>query len=104
MNSKLSEPRPIYREGKKVEMYAIIDELDEAYQADLKASVCVGTSYEEVSGDTYNDLEKITHTLELLEKFGYLTTVEYYELKEEAANMRLKVLEDLENFDEFKYR
>ena len=104
MESNFKEPRPLYREGKKVEMYQIIEDLDMEYQSNLKASVCVGESYEEVSEETRNDLNIIRKALELLEKLGYITNEERNAMLYEAERMRIQVLDDLEEYDEFTNR
>lgn len=104
MNGNFKEPRPIYREGKKVEMYQIIEDLDMEYQNNLKASVCVGESYEEVSEETRNDLNIIKKALELLEKLDYITNEEHNAMLYEAERMRIQVLDDLEEYDEFTNR
>lgn len=104
MNGNFKEPRPIYREGKKVEMYGLIADLDIEYQSNLKASVCVGESYEEVSEETRNDLNIIKKALELLEKLDYITNEEYNAMLYEAERMRIQVLDDLEEYDEFTNR
>ena len=104
MNGNFKEPRPIYREGKKVEMYQIIEDLDMEYQNNLKASVCVGESYEEVSEETRNDLNIIKKALELLEKLDYITNEEHNAMLYEAERMRIQVLDDLEEYDEFRGR
>ncbi len=104
MNGNFKEPRPIYREGKKVEMYQIIEDLDMEYQNNLKASVCVGESYEEVSEETRNDLNIIKKALELLEKLDYITNEERNAMLYEAERMRIQVLDDLEEYDEFTNR
>lgn len=104
MNGNFKESRPIYREGKKVEMYQVIEDLDMEYQNNLKASVCVGESYEEVSEETRNDLNIIKKALELLEKLDYITNEERNAMLYEAERMRIQVLDDLEEYDEFTNR
>ena len=96
MDSKFLEPRPIYREGKKLEMYNLIDELEDKYKADLKASVEVYESYEEVSNETVGDLKALTQTLTILKILGYLTKEETDDMIEFAAEMRYEILSELE--------
>lgn len=100
----LKEPRPIYRQGKKLEMYGLIEELDEIYDSNLKATVCAYATYDEVSNETLSDLNNIKQTLELLEKLDYLLPEEAEALLETAIEKRHYVLEHLEEFDEYGNR
>lgn len=98
MDSIFTEPRPIYREGKKLEMYRLIDELEAQYTADLKSSVDTYNSYEEVSNETFNDLRAVKKTLRMLGILDYLSPEEVEGMEEVAEEMRSQALAAMETF------
>jgi hypothetical protein len=98
MDSIFTEPRPIYREGKKLEMYKLLDELEAQYTADLKSSVDTYNSYEEVSNETFNDLRALKMTLKIIQILGYLSPEEVEGMEEVAEEMRSQALAAMETF------
>lgn len=98
MDSIFTEPRPIYREGKKLEMYKLLDELEAQYTADLKSSVDTYNSYEEVSNETFNDLHALKMTLKIIQILGYLSPEEVEGMEEVAEEMRSQALAAMETF------
>ena len=59
--------------GKFLAYDGLIEELDEIYDSNLKATVCAYTTYDEVSNETLSDLNNIKQILELLENYRTYT-------------------------------
>lgn len=86
----------VMRKGEKVNMEELLGELDSKYLAELDGTISSYDTYEEISTETYNDYKVICGALEMLTFLGYLDAEELIAMRQTAAEMRLKKLEDLE--------
>ena len=87
----------IMRKGEKVNMEELLKSLDEMYLEDMDATISAYDTYEEISSETYNDYNVVSGKLEMLRHLGYLDDEELCAMRQTAAEMRLKKLEDLEH-------
>ena len=85
------------RKGIKLNMEEFLGQLDDLYLIDLDASILSYATYEEISSETYNDYKLTCARLELLNQLGYLDEEETDIMRQTAAEMRLKKLEELEH-------
>lgn len=90
----------IWREGKKLDMFMAIEELQAKYKHDLQASVDSYDTYEGVSDATYNDFEAVKGTIEMFQMLGYLYRDEADDMIQVAREQRKTVLEALEGVKE----
>ena len=86
----------IWREGKKLDMFRAIDELQHKYLHDLQACVDSYDTYDGVSDATWNDYMSIKGTLEMFQMLGYLYKDEAEDMIQVAREQRKTVLEGLE--------
>ena len=87
----------VMRKGIKLNMEEFLGQLDDLYLIDLDASILSYATYEEISSETYNDYKLTCARLELLNQLGYLDEEETDIIRQTAAEMRLKKLEELEH-------
>ena len=87
----------VMRKGDKVNMEELLGSLDDMFLADLDASISSYNTKDEVSTETYNDYKLTCARLELLNQLGYLEDDELDAMRQTAAEMRLKKLEELEH-------
>ena len=87
----------VMRKGNKVNMEELLGSLDAMFLADLDASISSYDTKDEVSSETYNDYKLTCARLELLNQLGYLEDDELDAMRQTAAEMRLKKLEELEH-------
>ena len=87
----------VMRKGNKVNMEELLGSLDAMFLADLDASISSYDIKDEVSSETYNDYKLTCARLELLNQLGYLDEEETDAMRQTAAEMRLKKLEELEH-------
>lgn len=87
----------VMRKGNKINMEEFLGTLDSSYIADLDASIEAYDDYFSVADETYNDYKVICGKLEVLHKLGYLDEIELNEMRQTAAEMRMKRLEALED-------
>ena len=87
----------VMRKGDKVNMDELLGELDSLYLADMDATISSFDDYESINAETYNDYKVVCAKLEVLEKCEYLTIEETDAMRQTAAEMRLKKLEELEH-------
>ena len=85
----------VMRKGDKVNMDELLGELDSLYLADMDATISTYQTYEEVSNETYNDFKVVCASLEMLFLLKYIDAKELLEMRQTAAEMRLKKLEEL---------
>lgn len=87
----------VMRKGYKVNMEELLGSLEDMFLADLDASISSYDTKDEVSSETYNDYKLTCARLELLNQLGYLEDEELDAMRQTAAEMRLKKLEELEH-------
>ena len=87
----------VMRKGIKLNMEEFLGQLDDLYLIDLDDSILSYATYEEISSETYNDYKLTCARLELLNQLGYLDEEETDIMRQTAAEMRLKKLEELEH-------
>lgn len=86
----------IWREGKKLDMYQAIEELQAKYYHDLQASVDSYDTYDGVSDATWNDFMAVKGTLEMFQMLHYLYRDEAEDMIQVAREQRKAILENLE--------
>lgn len=86
----------IWREGKKLDMFQAIEELQAKYYHDLQACVDSYDTYEGVSDATWNDYMSVKGTIEMFQMLGYLYVDEAEDMIQVAREQRKSVLEGLE--------
>ena len=83
--SSQAKLRTCYRSVRNIEMYNILECIEEKFKADLNASKRTSSSYDEFSTETYNDYliasAKIAtlHLVELLDEDEYIDIKNYFE-------------------------
>ena len=86
-----------HRAGLMLNVEALLGDLDTQYLNDLNSTIEAYDGYEDVSGETYNDYKVVCGKLEILNLAGYLDDEELNAMRETAAEMRLKKLEELKH-------
>ncbi|MBO7695369.1 MAG: hypothetical protein J6T10_22320 [Methanobrevibacter sp.] len=88
-----------FRTPGKVEMIALMEDIEHEYKVNLESSVSSYDTYERVSDETYNDFRCVLAKLEILLALAIITPAESKALIEEANAMRLNILEGLNKED-----
>lgn len=88
-----------FRTPGKVEMIALMEDIEHEYKVNLESSVSSYDTYERVSDETYNDFRCVLAKLEILLALAIITSAESKALIEEANAMRLNILEGLNKED-----
>lgn len=84
-----------FRTPGRVEMIALMEDIEHEYKVNLESSVSLYDTYERVSDETYNDFRCVLAKLEILLALAIITPAERKALIEEANAMRLNILEGL---------
>lgn len=87
----------VMRKGDKVNMEELLGSLDDIFLADMDGTISSYDTYEEISNETYNDYKLTCARLDILHQLGYLDEEETDAMRQTAAEMRLKKLEELEH-------
>ena len=98
--NKIESPYPVIRRGKDIDMNEQIAAWDTEYYIALQASINAFSYYSEVSEETRNDFNTMREVIRAYQRLGYLDQEEADKLIDEAADIRMEMLKDLEVSDE----
>lgn len=87
----------IMRKGVELDMYHVIEDLQDEYVNNLNASVEMSVDYNTVSNETLNDCLEVKRVLFAYCSMGYLYRGEYEDMCAVADELRLIKLKELEN-------
>lgn len=83
-----------------VDIVKVIDNIESTFKNDLSASEEVSTSYDEISNNTWDDLQKCYTALSLLKDLYLINSDELFACKQSAYKTRMEFLGDLEKLKE----
>ena len=83
------------RTGKPVNIAEQMDELEKRYRNDLISDIDSFDSIEEISAETYCDLNAVRQCLDIFNTLGYIDNEEMEAMKKYAESLRMKMLEAL---------
>lgn len=89
-----------YRQIKPVEMYNLMDSIEDVYKSDLKASISSYDTLDDVSTNTYEDYMRVLAKFQILYEIGLIDESEYDNLKEYAYHLRFEELNKLNEASE----
>lgn len=87
----------IMRKGVELDMYHVIEDIQDEYVNNLNASVEMSVDYNTVSNETLNDCLEVKRVLFAYCSMGYLYRDEYEDMCAVADELRLIKLKELEN-------
>lgn len=90
----------IFRKGVELDMYHVIEDLQDEYCENLNASVDMSEDYNRVSEETLNDCLNVKRVLFAYCSMGYLFRDEYEAMCNVADELRLNKLAELEGNNE----
>ena len=90
----------IMRKGVELDMYHVIEDLQDEYINNLNASVEMSVDYNIVSSETLNDCLEVKRVLFAYCSMGYLFRDEYEDMCAVADELRLNKLAELEGNNE----
>lgn len=85
------------RSGKVVNVAQMLEDWTGMYIASLEAGIDAFDTYDEISNETLNDLQKINSNLNVLEVLGYIDREEAENMRQLASDIRMQMLEKLNN-------
>ena len=88
------------RKGVQLDMYHVIEDLQDEYCENLNASLTMSEDYNKVSDETLNDCLNVKRVLFAYCSMGYLYREEYEDMCEVADELRLNKLKELEGNNE----
>lgn len=84
----------------EVDIIEVLDNIELTFKNDLSASEEVSTSYDEISSNTWDDLQRCNNSLILLCDLRLITNEELLACKKKAYKTRMEFLGDLEKLKE----
>lgn len=84
----------------EIDIIEVLDNIELTLKNDLSASEEVSTSYDKISNNTWDDLQKCNNALILLSDLSLITKEELFACKQKAYKTRIEFLGDLEKLKE----
>lgn len=88
--------KSVWRRGRRVDIKAVVKNLEKDFISDIDETVCTQANYEDISNETYSSLLCTMRTIDVLENLGYLFENEASAMKKAAQEKRLEVLKLME--------
>lgn len=85
-----------FRTGYRLNILDILQDLEDKYRSNLKATVDCFEGYEEISNETINDNQIFIAELHVLLTCGYINEDEFEVMVPIADKIRMNILENLE--------